>query len=42
VAPTEVRGGHARCTVCKQRFIPRETPGPDGVAVLLLPPHKAY
>ena len=42
VEPHAIRGKHARCAVCGQRFIPRETPGPDGPPVLLIPPHKAY
>ena len=42
VRPAEVKGKHARCEVCGQRFIPRETPGPDGEPVLHVPPHKAY
>lgn len=42
VDANKIRGKHARCKVCGQRFVPRETPGPDGAVVLLLPPHKAY
>lgn len=43
VQESELRGKHARCRVCGQRFIPKEGRSPEGEPTgLALPPHKAY
>jgi hypothetical protein len=43
VREAELRGKHARCGVCDQRFLPKESRDLEsGELVRKIPPHKAY